>query len=77
MHDIAQINRTMALELASQMEHAERLYTEALVATEHIHHGNVQLRKTVGVKKGSGWFLFAFLVAAGIILLILDRLLPG
>jgi t-SNARE complex subunit (syntaxin) len=77
MHDIAQINRTMALELATQMEQAEQLYAEALIATEHLHRGNVQLKKTVGVKKGSGWFLFAFLVIAGVILLILDTLMPG
>ena len=77
MHDIAQIHRTMAVELSAQMEQAEKLYTDAVIATEHLHRGNVQLKKTVAVKKGSGWYMFIVLVAAGIGLLLADALFPG
>ena len=77
MHDVSQLGRSMAVELTSQMEASEKLYRDALVATEHIGQANVQLRKTVAVKKGSGWWLFLLLVAAGIALLVADALYPG
>jgi t-SNARE complex subunit (syntaxin) len=77
MHEVSQLERSMAVELTAQLEQAERLYTDALVATEHLQRGNVQLKKTVGVKRGSGWFLFIVLVGAGVLLLIIDALYPG
>jgi t-SNARE complex subunit (syntaxin) len=77
MHEIAQTNRSIATELTAQMEQAERLYTDAVIATDFIHRGNVQLKKTVAVKKSSGWFLFVVLLAAGTALLVMDALYPG
>lgn len=77
MHEIAQINRSMASELTTQMEQSEKLYTDAVIATDHLHSGNVQLRKTVAVKKGSGWYLFLTLVGAGFALLVADAVYPG
>ena len=77
MHEIAQINRSMATELTAQMEQSEKLYADAIIATDHMHSGNVQLRRTVAVKKGSGWYVFMTLVVAGLALLVLDALYPG
>ena len=77
MHEVAAIQRSMAVELTAQVEQAEKLAADALVATEHVGQGNVALRKTVGVKKGSGWLMFGILVAAGVALLIIDHLYPG
>ena len=77
MHEVAQLHRSMAVELTLQLEQAEKLYSDALIATEHMQRGNVQLKKTVGVKKGSGWLLFWVLISAGLALLVVDWLYPG
>lgn len=67
----------MATELTSQVEAAERLYTEALVATNNIDSGNIQLRKAAKVKKSSGWTMFGILVSAAAALLVVDYVYPG
>lgn len=67
----------MAVELTSQMEVAERLYTEALVATNHIDSGNINLRKAAKVKQSSGCTMFGILVCAAAALLVVDYVYPG
>lgn len=77
LHQVAQLNRSMAVELTSQMEAAERLYTQALVATNNIDSGNVHLRKAAKVKQSSGCTMFGILVCAAVALLIVDYVYPG
>lgn len=77
LHQVAQLNRSMATELTSQMEVAERLYTEALVATNNLDSGNIQLRKAAKVKQSSGCTMFGILVCAAAALLVVDYVYPG
>lgn len=77
LHQVAQLNRSMATELTSQMEVAERMYTEALIATNNIDSGNVNLRKAAKVKQSSGCTMFSILVCAAAALLVVDYIYPG
>jgi t-SNARE complex subunit (syntaxin) len=77
LHQVAEMNRTMAMELTSQMEVAERLYTEALSATSNLDRGNVHLRRAANVKKQSGYSMFIILLGAAIALLVIDYVYPG
>jgi t-SNARE complex subunit (syntaxin) len=77
LHQIAEMNRAMATELTSQMEMAEKMYTDALFATTNLERGNVQLGKAAKVKKESGCNSFIVLVAAAILLLLVDYVYPG
>ena len=77
LHQIAEMNRTMATELSSQMEMAEQMYTDALFATTNLERGNVQLGKAARVKKESGCNSFIVLVGAAFLLLFVDYVYPG
>eukprot|EP01025_Chloroclados_australasicus_P031194 TRINITY_DN3153_c0_g1_i2.p2 TRINITY_DN3153_c0_g1~~TRINITY_DN3153_c0_g1_i2.p2 ORF type:complete len:328 (+),score=22.70 TRINITY_DN3153_c0_g1_i2:56-985(+) len=72
VQEIAVFNQMLTSQLVSQAHQIEQLYSEAIEATHHIEAGNVQLKKTIEVNKGSNIYWIMLFVMLIFVLLFMD-----
>ncbi|KDD74317.1 hypothetical protein H632_c1405p0 [Helicosporidium sp. ATCC 50920] len=72
VHEIAVLNQMFSTAVVQQNAQVERLYHEAVAATQHIARANVHLGKTLRANASAQRLMACLLLSASLLLLFLD-----